>query len=130
MLPLAIITITLALVLYTVGVWAERIQKTLRWWHVVFFGLGLAADTTGTLMMTAIAGERRDAGIEASAANVLMAWTGTFAILLMAVHLVWAIVVLVRGRERELHTFHRFSIIVWAVWLIPYVAGAAGSMAG
>ncbi|GAA1843917.1 HsmA family protein [Microbacterium koreense] len=130
MLPLAIVTITLALVFYTIGVWGERLQKTLRWWHVLFFALGLAADTTGTLLMNSIASERRDAGVEATAANVLMAWTGTFAILLMAVHLVWAIVVLARGRPREIHTFHRFSIVVWAIWLIPYIAGAVGSMAG
>lgn len=48
----------------------------------------------------------------------------------MAVHLVWAIVVLVRDREAEKNTFHRFSLIVWAIWLIPYVVGAAIAMIG
>lgn len=130
MLPAAIVIITLALVFYTIGVWSERVQKVLKWWHVAFFGLGLAADVTGTLMMSSIASERRAEGVEASAVNVLMAWTGTIAILLMAVHLIWAVIVLVRGRDRELHTFHRFSVIVWAIWLVPYIAGAAGAMIG
>ncbi len=130
MLPAAIVIITLALVFYTIGVWAERIQKMLKWWHVAFFGLGLAADVTGTLMMSAIAGERRAEGIEASGLNTLMAWTGTLAIVLMAVHLIWAIVVLLRRDERALHAFHRFSVIVWAIWLLPYIAGAAGAMVG
>ena len=39
-------------------------------------------------------------------------------------------VVLVRDRENEKRAFHRFSIIVWAIWLIPYIAGAASAMVG
>ncbi|MEV8268015.1 HsmA family protein [Microbacterium sp. NPDC076911] len=130
MLPAAIVTITLALVFYTIGVWAERIQKVLKWWHVAFFALGLAADTTGTLMMSSIANERRAAGVEASALDTVMAWSGLIAIALMAFHLVWAVIVLLRGRDKEIHTFHRFSVVVWVIWLIPYVAGAAGAMIG
>lgn len=130
MLPLAIVTITLALVFYTIGVWSERARRTLLWRHIVFFALGLTADITGTLMMSAIASERRAEGVEASGVNVFMAWSGTIAIVLMAVHLIWAIVVRIRGREQELHAFHRYSVIVWAIWLIPYVAGAAGAMLG
>ena len=45
-------------------------------------------------------------------------------------HLVWAIVVLIRNNEQEKITFHRFSVIVWAISLIPYAAGAAVAMAG
>ena len=66
MLPIAIVTITLALVCYSIGIWAERIQGTLKWWHAAFFAAGLAFDTAGTLMMTAIAGERRSEGVEAA----------------------------------------------------------------
>ena len=130
MLPLAIVTITLALVFYTIGVWAERIQKTLKWWHALFFGLGLACDTAGTLMMSAIAAERRAAGVEAGPLDTLMAWSGTAAILLMALHLGWAVIVLVRDHDDEKRTFHRFSIVVWSIWLVPYVLGAASAMLG
>ncbi|MGV8845888.1 hypothetical protein [Tessaracoccus sp.] len=46
MLALSIVTITLALILHTVGIWGERFQRTLKRWQAVFFGLGLTADTT------------------------------------------------------------------------------------
>ena len=129
MLPLAIAIITAALVFYSIGVWAERIQRTLRWWHAGMFAIGLACDATGTLLMTQIAADRRAAGVAENAASSLMTWTGTAAIALMAVHLVWAIVVLRRNREDEKRAFHRFSILVWMLWLIPYVAGAVSAMA-
>jgi len=29
-------------------------------------------------------------------------------------------VVLIRKDERWIHSFHRFSVTVWAIWLIPY----------
>ncbi|QCQ16603.1 HsmA family protein [Microbacterium sp. RG1] len=128
MLIIAIVIITLALVFYTVGIWSERIQRRLKWWHVFFFAAGLAADATGTALMRLIASDRRAMGVEEGPAAVLMAWTGTAAILLMALHLLWAIVVLIRDRERELIAFHRFSLLVWAIWLVPYLAGAASAM--
>jgi len=130
MLLPAIILITLALAFYTIGVWSERVQKVLKPWHAVFFGLGLAADASGTFMMNLIANENRAAGIEQSALNQLMGVTGVIAIVLMAVHLAWAIVVLVRNRETEKTSFHRFSVIVWGIWLIPYIVGALGSSLG
>ena len=51
MSPLASTFITLALASYTIGVWAERLQKRLKWWHFAFFVLGLAFDTLGTGLM-------------------------------------------------------------------------------
>ena len=41
----AISVITSALVFYTIGVWGERLQKRLKFWHLVFFLLGLLADS-------------------------------------------------------------------------------------
>lgn len=130
MLVPAIVIITLALVFYSIGVWAERIQHTLKWWHAAFFALGLAADTTGTLLMSQIAAERRAAGVTPTTFDQLMGWTGLAAIILMAIHLLWAVIVLLRGREHEKAVFHRFSIVVWAIWLVPYTLGAIGAMAG
>ena len=51
----AIVSMTLALVFYSIGTWAERIEKRLRLWHIVFFLLGLCADSFGTAMMTEMA---------------------------------------------------------------------------
>lgn len=130
MLVPAIVIITLALVFYSIGIWGERIQGILKPWHAVFFGLGLAADATGTLIMTQIAASRRTEGVQASGLSSVMAVSGTIAIILMAIHLIWAVVVLIRNREQEKLTFHRFSLAVWVLWLIPYIIGAASAMSG
>lgn len=127
MLLPAIILITLALVFYTIGVWAERVQRTLKPWHAAFFGLGLAADASGTYLMSLIASQNRAAGVETSILNQIMAVSGVVALALMAVHLLWAVIVLVRNREEEKRRFHRFSVVVWAIWLVPYITGALGS---
>ncbi len=44
--------------------------------------------------------------------------TGIFAILLMFIHAVWASVVLARKDERLIINFHKFSVVVWLIWLI------------
>jgi uncharacterized repeat protein (TIGR03987 family) len=47
-------------------------------------------------------------------------FSGVLAIALMFVHAIWATVVLVRKDERMIASFHKFSVAVWLVWLIPY----------
>jgi uncharacterized repeat protein (TIGR03987 family) len=126
----SLVIINLALVFYSIGVWAERFQRRLKPWHVVFFALGLTADATGTALMVQIAQANLAAGVLPSASQDLMAWTGTLAIALMALHLAWAVVTLIRKREPELVRFHTFSVVVWAIWLVPYFAGAVASMIG
>ena len=123
-LILAIITITLALFFYTIGVFSERRSGSLTIKHVLLFGLGLVFDTTGTTIMSSIAkAESQTSGLS------LHQVTGVIAIVLMAVHLIWAIYVLVKGTEQSKRTFHRFSLIVWLFWLIPYIAGVVIGMA-
>lgn len=123
---LAVLFITAALALYSVGVWSERLQRTLRPWHVVMFLLGLACDSTGTFLMGRI--QSSGASTQAGPLTSLMMATGAIALVLMLIHAVWAIVTLIRRRPHELETFHRFSIAVWAIWLVPYIAGAMGGM--
>ena len=55
--------------------------------------------------------------------------TGLAAILLMLVHAVWALIVLVRKDENAIQNFHKFSVIVWAIWLIPYFSPMLFGMA-
>lgn len=128
MLASAIVVITFALVFYTVGVWAEHFQKTLKWWHAGAFGLGLIFDATGTFLMSRIADESAD--VATSGLNQVMIVTGAIALILMAIHLVWAVTVLIRDRETEKARFHKFSRIVWLIWLVPCFTGAIGAMAG
>lgn len=121
MSPLASTFITLALVSYTIGVWSERLQKRLKWWHFALFVLGLAFDTLGTGLMFEYVG-----GMTADVHGI----SGLIAILLMVVHAAWAFVVLRRQDEEALTRFHRFSVFVWAVWLIPYFSPMFFAIAG
>ena len=113
------IFITAALILYSIGVWSERIAGRLKAWHLIFFWLGLAADTIGTGMMIDMVGQLT---------LDLHTVTGFIAILLMLIHAIWATVVLWRKDERMITQFHRFSVAVWLIWLIPYISGVIMGM--
>lgn len=117
----AIITITLALILYTTGVFAERKAKSLNKKHVLIFWLGLLFDTIGTLTMGQIA----KSGIEVinATSRSIHGITGTLAIVLMLFHAAWATLVLYKNDEKKKAMFHKFSIAVWIIWLIPYIIG-------
>lgn len=107
----ATIIITAALVFYSIGVWGERISGRLMWWHLVFFILGLICDTWGTGMMFEYVG---------GMAFDIHGITGLIAILLMFIHAFWAFIVLLKKDENAIKNFHKFSVFVWAIWLIPY----------
>ena len=49
--------------------------------------------------------------------------TGTLAIVLMLIHAVWATYIISRGSDKAKAVFHKFSVVVWVIWLIPYFAG-------
>jgi len=116
MLVYAILSITAALIFYTIGVWSEKIQGKLKNWHLTIFWLGLIFDTIGTTLMSEIAGS----GFQLNFHGI----TGLLAILLMSFHAVWATVVIVKNNEEAKANFHKFSILVWIIWLIPYLSGA------
>ncbi len=116
---LSTILITLALVFYTIGVWSERFAGRLKGWHLIFFWGGLVFDTAGTGMMMESAG-----GLTFDIHGV----TGVLAILLMFVHAAWASMVLIRKNESAIANFHRFSVLVWIIWLVPYFTGFFVSM--
>ena len=94
----AITFITLALIFYTIGVWSEKKQGELKVWHVVIFYIGLLCDALGTHFMSEIAGGFK-------------------------INLHGVTVVIVRNNEESKAKFHKFSIIVWIIWLIPYFTG-------
>ena len=118
----AIITITLALVFYTIGVFWERKDKILKKKHVIIFWLGLLYDTTGTIIMSSIAKE----GVTdiSQTSQMLHSITGQLAIILMLFHALWASWVLYKNDEKKQESFHKFSIFVWLIWLVPYAIGA------
>ncbi len=119
MLLFAVIFINLALLAYTIGVWSEKISGKLKAKHLAFFWAGLLFDTIGTMFM-----EQLNTRHEINVHGI----TGMTALLLMLVHAVWATVVLWKRREDKMKQFHRFSLAVWAVWLVPYLIGVGLSI--
>lgn len=116
MLICAMLLISGAFLFYSVGVWGEKLQKTLKSWHLLFFYLGLFCDATGTYLMSQIATTVGPTGSN-------HALIGGVALSLMLVHAIWATVVYIRKTPHLIHSFHRFSLIVWLIWLIPYFVG-------
>ena len=110
----SIILIVSALVCYSIGVWGERLVGRLKGWHLMFFWVGLVADAGGTILMSTTAG-----GWGFNVHGI----TGMVALLLMLMNAVWATVVVIRQDEKAMVKFHRLSIFVWAVWLIPFFTG-------
>ena len=110
------ILITLALVFYSIGVWSERFSKYLRGWHVAAFWTGFTFDVSGTWAM---------AGLSADPFNLLHlhTLTGQIALWLMLIHAIWANVVVRKGSENARINFHKYSMLVWLFWLIPYFGG-------
>lgn len=124
----AIVTITLALVFYTIGVFGERRAKSLNKKHVIIFWLGLVCDTVGTLTMGQIA--KSGQGTMDLMSQNIHGITGFLAIVLMLFHAGWATWVLYKNDEKKKEAFHKFSITVWAIWLIPYIIGMFMGMKG
>ena len=118
---LSIVLISSALAFYSIGVWSERIAGRLKGWHLIFFWTGLLFDTLGTGIMMEMAG-----GLTSDIHSL----TGVVAILLMLIHAIWASIVLVRKDENLIVNFHKFSLGVWVIWLVPYFNGFFQSMGG
>ncbi|MEF9953382.1 HsmA family protein [Clostridium sp.] len=117
----AIIAISLALVFYTIGVFGERRAHSLNKNHVIIFWIGLIFDTIGTISMKIIAGSGM-VDVTPLKSNI-HGITGFLAIVLMLFHAAWATYVLYKDDENKKEKFHKFSITVWAIWLIPYFVG-------
>lgn len=108
--------ITLALVFYSLGVWAERLAHYLKPWHVAAFWVGFAFDLSGTWAMHELAEGPFDI-LEPHT------FTGQIALWLMLIHAIWATRVASVGSEEARQGFHRYSLVVWLIWLIPYISG-------
>lgn len=110
------ILITLALMFYSIGVWAERLKKYLLNWHVVVFWMGFFFDVSGTLAMHKLA---------EGPFNILEphTLTGQIALWLMLLHAVWATIVVKNNNESLRKVFHKYSLFVWLIWLVPYFGG-------
>lgn len=114
---------SLAFLLYTGGVWAERAAQRLSAGHVVAFWGGVLCDSTATRLMLDLIVEQ--GGVR----DWLHTLTGAAALALMIAHATWASWVLARGDEGARRRFHRLSVAVWAVWVVPYATGMVAGIA-
>jgi uncharacterized repeat protein (TIGR03987 family) len=112
---ISVISITTALVLYTIAVWRNWRMKLLTTAHVVLLWCGLAADALATKMM--------GLSIEGDIVwdfHTISGYTGLALMALMATVGSWA---KYSGNEAMLTSFHRFAIPVWIIWVASYVTG-------
>jgi uncharacterized repeat protein (TIGR03987 family) len=117
----ASVLVTLAFVFYTLGVWAERLRRYLKPWHLAAFWTGFVFDVSGTYAMGLLS--------RASDPTAFHTITGQLGLWLMFAHAVWATAVVWRGSTESRTRFHRFSLLVWLVWLVPYFGGMFVGMA-
>ena len=116
-LILASTAMIVALVLYSLGVFGERLSGTIKGKHLIYFVGGLIFDTTGTTLMNKIATENGGSQFG------LHQLTGGAALGLMALHLVWALWVYYKGSEKAKLNFNKFSLGVWGLWVVSFVLG-------
>lgn len=119
LLIFSIVFIVSALVFYSIGIWGEKIARKLKLWHVVLLWLGFLCDSTGTALMSVLAGKW--------SFNV-HGITGALAILLMLANAIWATYVYRSKDEKAQQFFTKFSVVVWLIWLIPFFGGMIGAM--
>jgi uncharacterized repeat protein (TIGR03987 family) len=124
----AVIYISLAFILYTIGVWSEKIQGELQLWHVIIFWLGLVNDTIGTYSMEMLIRGNSGNAIQNLITDLSLhlnfhSITGIIALILMLFHVVWATMVLIKKDVVMIKKFHQFSLFVWILWIIPFITG-------
>lgn len=118
-LIIAVFSMIAAVTFYTIGVFSERRAHSLTKFHVIIFWIGLVFDTTGTTIMS-----RMSDGFTLDIHGI----TGLIALVLMALHVLWATFVSLKGSEIQKQGFHKFSLFVWLFWLIPFILGIALNM--
>ncbi len=123
LLILSVVLITLALIFYSIGVWAERMARYLKLWHVASFWTGLVFDFSGTYAMYQLS----EGSFDLLELHTL---TGQIAIWLMLAHAIWATWVARKGSVEARKKFHRYSLVVWLIWLVPYFGGMFMGMKG
>jgi len=114
MLTVAIVFISLALLLYSLSIWSEKIKKGLKPWMVKFFISAFTCDLIGTSLMFCQSAVKFQLNTHSS-------W-GYAALIIMGLHLSWALIALKYHGRAEKY-FHRFSLLAWFIWLIAFGSG-------
>ncbi len=111
---ISIIFIIVALILYTLAIWSERIKKKLKPWMVYVFSSGFFCDLIGTSIMFFKAEHKFPYNIHT--------FCGYAALLIMFLHLIWALLAILKHGKCEEY-FTRFSRMAWLIWLLAFLTG-------
>ena len=114
LLIIAIASMLIAVTAYTTAVFSEKKAGVILKKHLYIFGFGLLFDTIGTTAMSLIS---------ESFTFDIHGLTGLAALLLMLAHVIFATVVYLKGTEKQKNGFHKYSLIIWMIWLIPFITG-------
>jgi uncharacterized repeat protein (TIGR03987 family) len=111
---LSVVLITLALILYTIGVWISHRGGRLTATGVVIFWVAVVCDALATRFM----------GLRTEQIRWdLHTISGYAALALMAGLTLWGSVALLQKREAWLTRFPRIAVPVWVIWAISYATG-------
>ena len=113
MYPLEILFF-IALLLYSFVIWSHQLTKTLSSGMVWMFGIGLAADVSGTVFLCIAAASEWT--------FTLHTVSGLVALLIMSLHFAWVLLSVKFGGKFEAY-FKRFSVLAWFLWLTAFVSG-------
>ena len=113
MRPLELLFVV-ALILYSSVIWLHKLHHKLYLWMVLLFGIGLAADVSGTVFLCMTAGARWR--------FTLHTVSGLVSLVIMALHFAWALLA-VRGVGTSREYFDRFSVYAWLLWLVSFISG-------
>ncbi len=111
----SVISITTALVLYTIAVWRNWRMQRLTTAQVVLLWLGLVADVAATRMMAlSVEGEivwdfHTISGYTGLALMAVLASVGSWAR--------W------KNHAALLGSFHRLAVPIWLIWVASYISG-------
>ena len=111
----SVISITTALVLYTIAIWRNWRMKLLTTAQIILLWCGLAADALATQMM--------GLSIEGEIVwdfHTISGYTGLVLMAVLAVVGSWS---KWSDREAVLTSFHRVAIPIWIIWVASYATG-------
>ena len=110
----SVISITTALIVYSIAVWSNWRAKLLTTTQVILLWIGLAADALATQMM----------GLSVEETtwdfHTISGYVGLGLMATLAVVGSWA---KIKDRADILTSFHKYAVPVWVIWAISYATG-------
>jgi len=103
-----------ALVLYTIAIMSHKRIGHLKLWMLLVFGVGLLADISGTIFLCVLHSSEWEWNLHSI--------SGFAALVIMALHFVWALLAVTRKDSFE-EKFNKYSVYAWLLWLVAFISG-------